>query len=100
MHCTGTVRSDTLNAYALAFGILGAGLFVAGLVPVLPVVRRHGQVLRFRKALAYVDVVVVSWEASLGDRAPSDEVPDRLPQLRRSWRGRRRERDGSGDPWA
>jgi hypothetical protein len=87
-----------LNAYALAFGILGAVLFVVGLVPILPVVRRRQQILSFRQALANVDVVVLTWEASLQDGPPPDDMPDPIPDFRRS-RRERREQEGGWDPW-
>ena len=89
-----------MNLYAVAFGIVGAVLLPVGMAPLLPLVRRRQDVRRFRRALKYVDVVAVSWGASPQGRSCSDDVPDPLPVLRRSWRERRRDRDVGGDPWA
>lgn len=86
-----------MNSYAVAFGILGLGVFLAVLLWSLPRLRQRRQVRRFRKQLAHVDLLTVAWSHSLRESEPSDDVPTPLPETRRTRRGRRNEPDAGGD---
>jgi hypothetical protein len=85
-----------LSSYAIAFGILGAGLVVAAVLWSRPRLRQRGQVRRFRQQLVHVDIVSLSWAQSLRHQDPSDEVPGSIPELPRPRRGQRRNGRGGG----
>jgi len=89
-------KGEPLTSYALAFGILGFGIGLAGVMWALPRLRRRTEVRRFRKQLTHVDFVAMAWRESLRDRPASDEVPT-TPEGRRSRRSRRGEPDTGGD---
>ncbi|HVL29025.1 MAG TPA: hypothetical protein VM263_06600 [Acidimicrobiales bacterium] len=83
-----------MTSYALvAFGILGFGLGLAGVLWYAPRLRRRAEVRRFRRQLAHVDFVALAWRESLRDGRPCDELPMPSPELRRGRRSHRR-----GDP--
>lgn len=85
-----------MTSYVLAFGILGFGLGLAGVMWLTPRVRRRMEVRRFRKQLTHVDFVALAWRESLRDRPVSDELP--APEVRRGRRLlRRSEPDTDGD---
>jgi hypothetical protein len=87
-----------VTRYVLAFGIFGAGVVSVALALLLPRVRLRRQIHRFRRALADVDHVVLSWRDAMRHCPPSDEVPEPRPDVRRPRRGRRGERDGWAEP--
>lgn len=84
-----------MTSYVLAFGILGFGLGLAGVMWLTPRVRRRMEVRRFRKQLTHVDFVALAWRESLRDRPVSDELP--APEVRRSRRLLRRGEPDGGD---
>lgn len=82
-----------MTSYVLAFGILGFGLGLAGVMWLTPRVRRRLEVRRFRKQLGHVDFVALAWRESLRDRPVTDDLPTQ--EVRR---GRRILRRGESDP--
>ncbi|HEX6597418.1 MAG TPA: hypothetical protein VF045_10810 [Acidimicrobiales bacterium] len=86
-----------MTSYVLAFGILGFGLGLAGVMWATPRLRRRLEVRRFRKQLTHVDFVTLAWRESLRDRPVTDELPTPGPEGRRERRGRRGEPDPGGD---
>ena len=85
-----------MTSYVVAFGILGFGIGLAGVMWALPRVRRRMEVRRFRKQLTHVDFVALAWRESLHDRPVSDELPT-MPEGRRARRLRRGEPDTGGE---
>lgn len=89
-------KGEPLTSYVLAFGILGFGLGLAGVMLAVPRVRRRLEVRRFRKQLTHVDFVALAWRESLRDRPVTDELPT-SHETRRGRRLRRGEHDTDGD---
>ncbi len=85
-----------MNSYTVAFGILGLGVFLAGLLWSIPVLRRRRQVGQFRKALTHLDTVALTWSLQFRqDHGPND-VPTSLPEQRRLRRHGRRDHPDDG----
>jgi hypothetical protein len=92
-------KGGPLNSYALAFGILGGGVVLAALlwaIPrAIPRLRRRTAVRRFRKALAHIDVVAMSW-AQGGRHQQTDDLRTASPEERRNRRHRDADPDDGG----
>ena len=82
----GTVKKGgPLNSYALAFGILGAGVVIAALLSLAPRFRQRKTVKSFRKALDHIDLVALSWSQRVqnGDADDFSTTPPEGHHLRR-----------------
>ncbi len=85
-----------MNSYTVAFGILGLGVFLAGLLWSIPLLRRRRQVRQFRKALTHVDTVALAWSHQLRQDGRPTDLPTSLHDDGRLRRHPRRDHPDDG----
>ncbi len=85
-----------MNSYTVAFGILGLGVFLAGLLWSIPVLRRRRQVRQFRRALTHIDTVALAWSHQLRQEDGPTDLPTSIQEDRHLRRRFRRDHPDDG----